>query len=220
MTAEPLEAAVYRGRFDERDHRAKMAAWAPLVDHLSRWVDLTRPVLDIGCDRGYFITQVRASERWGVDVQDVDADLQGVHFVQGTGSEVELPQAYFGTVFLSNILEHLPSPDAVIEQLRVASRVLAPGGRVIVLQPNIRLTGPAYWDFIDHRVALTERSLVEAGELAGLRTERLVVRFMPYTTKGRLPVRPALVHWYLRVPILWRLLGQQTLWIATAGPPT
>ena len=56
-----------------------------------------------------------------------------------------------------------------------------------MLQPNIRLTGAAYWDFIDHKVALTERSLVEAAELCGFETERLIKRFLPYTTKSRLP---------------------------------
>ena len=66
---------------------------------------------------------------------------------------------------------------------------MQPGGRVIVLQPNIRLVGNAYWDFIDHHVALTEKSLEEAAELAGLRTVEIIPRFMPYTTKSRLPTR-------------------------------
>ena len=88
---------------------------------------------------------------------------------------------------MSNYLEHLPSGDAVIAQLDVARRLLKRGGRVLVLQPNIRLVGSAYWDFIDHKVALTEKSLVEAGELAGLETEQLVKRFLPYTTKSALP---------------------------------
>ena len=61
----------------------------------------------------------------------------------------------------------------MIEQLRVAAKLLRPGGHLIVLQPNVRLVGPRYWDFIDHRVALTERSLLEAAELAHLRTVEL-----------------------------------------------
>ena len=85
---------------------------------------------------------------------------------------------------------------------------------MIVLQPNIRLVGPRYWDFIDHRVALTERSLLEAAELAGLRTDdaghavpavlhegsaaRRAVRWSGRTS----PSRPA-----------WWLLGKQTLYV-------
>ena len=62
------------------------------------------------------------------------------------------PNDYFDLVFMSNYLEHLDTADSVIEQLRVARRLLRAGGRVIVLQPNIKLVGGAYWDFIDHRV--------------------------------------------------------------------
>ena len=102
----------------------------------------------------------------------------------------------------------------MIDQLRGRrASSLRPGGRVIVLQPNIRLVGPRYWDFIDHKVALTERSLLEAAELAGLRTVELITRFLPYSTKGRLPASPRLVRAYLAFRPAWRLLGRQTLFV-------
>jgi hypothetical protein len=63
-------------------------------------------------------------------------------------------------------------------------------------------------------VALTEHSLVEAGAIAGLSTEVLIPRFLPYTTKSRWPVNAALTAAYLRVPHAWRFLGKQTLWVA------
>ena len=91
--------------------------------------------------------------------------------------------------------------------------VCRPGGRVVILQPNIRLVGGAYWDFLDHRTALTEKSLVEAAELAGFELSHLVTRFLPFTTKSRLPSAPGLVRWYLRFPPAWYLLGKQTLYV-------
>src|SRR5262249_18511212 len=124
---------------------------------------------------------------------------------------------YFDVVFMSNYLEHLPGPDAVIAQLREARAVTKDEGRLIVLQPNIRYVGAAYWDFIDHKVALTERSLVEAAQTAGFEVEQIVPRFLPYTTKSRLPQSAWLVRTYLRFPPAWRLLGGQTLLVARAG---
>jgi len=208
---------IYQVRFDERERLIKMAIWAEIVPFLSRFLDAGRPLVDIACDAGYFINQVNAAERWATDIRDMRHYLDnGVRFVQADGLTLaaELPVDHFGTVFMSNYLEHLPSSEAVIEQLRVARQLLAPGGRAVVLQPNVRLVGGRYWDFIDHHVPLTERSLVEAGESVGLRTVKVITRFLPFSSKGALPRSPALVRLYLGVPLAWRLLGKQTLYVA------
>ncbi|MCU7374976.1 class I SAM-dependent methyltransferase [Paucibacter sp. O1-1] len=68
-------------------------------------------------------------------------------------------------VFMSNFLEHLPNKDLVLETFRETRRILCRGGKVIVLQPNIRYLPGEYWDFFDHHTPLTERSLVEGLQL-------------------------------------------------------
>jgi SAM-dependent methyltransferase len=207
---------VYAHRFEEPDARAKDRVWVEVGRYLQRYLDPRYPVLDIACDRGYFIRNVRADEKWASDMRDVSSSLPPeIHFVRSDGLALAqvLPSAHFGTVFMSNYLEHLASGDRVIEQLRVAAELLRPGGRMVVLQPNIRLTGPAYWDFIDHKVPLTEHSLLEAATAAGFQTERVIVRFLPYSTKSRLPQHPLLVRAYLRLPVVWRFLGGQTLYV-------
>lgn len=206
---------VYDRRFGQLERTGKELIWPPIVRHLERYLS-PGPVLDLACDRGYFIRNVTAPERWATDLRDVSSDLPSdVHFRRADGLRLGdvLPSDYFGVVFMSNYLEHLPSGEAVIEQLRVVRHLLKPQGRAIVLQPNVRLIGGAYWDFIDHKVALTERSLEEAGEAAGLSTHALVTRFLPYTTKSRLPQHPALVRAYLAFPPAWRVLGKQTLYV-------
>jgi 2-polyprenyl-3-methyl-5-hydroxy-6-metoxy-1,4-benzoquinol methylase len=207
---------LYDARFDEREVSAKDAVWREIVRFLQRYIDPDLPLLDVACDRGHFVRWARATERWATDIRDVRSSLPAdVKFVQASGLDLEgvLPTGHFGTVFMSNYLEHLDSSDAVIDQLRVARELARPGGRVIVLQPNIRLVGPRYWDFIDHRVALTDRSLLEAAELANLRTVDLITRFLPYSTKGRLPSDPRLVRAYLACRPAWRILGRQTLYV-------
>ncbi len=218
-TAKPEQIeAVYGRRFDSADDRRKEAIWRELGGFLARYVPSRGRVLDVACDRGYFIRSIPAAEKWATDVRDMSRFLSpDVRFVRADGLALDehVPRDYFDAVFMSNYLEHLPSADAVTRQLEVARAVLAPNGRLIVLQPNIRLVGGAYWDFIDHKVALTDRSLVEAAELAGFRTLHCIARFLPYTTKSRLPQHPALVRAYLAVRPLWWLLGKQTLYVGT-----
>lgn len=207
--------AIYDRRFAGREP-AKDAVWRELGRYLQRWVPRDGRVLDMACDRGYFIRHIAAADRWASDVRDMSAAVGGdVHFVLADGLTLasHLPAGSFDVVFMSNYLEHLPDGAAVVDQLRVAAELVKPGGRVIVLQPNIRLTGARYWDFIDHKVALTERSLEEAALTAGLSTEKIIVRFLPYTTRSRMPQHPLLVRAYLAVPLAWRLLGGQTLYI-------
>jgi len=208
---------MYAHRFSDADARRKLAVWRELTRWLQRYVPLEAAVLDLACDRGAFINQIRAAERWAVDVRDVRQHLDpGVRFVQSDGLSLRevMPAKSMDVVFVSNYLEHLPSADVVIEQLKVVFDLLKPGGRAIVLQPNIRLTGAAYWDFLDHRTALTDKSLEEAGRTAGFQTEELVTRFIPYTTKSRFPQNPWIVRAYLALRPLWPLFGQQSLYVA------
>jgi hypothetical protein len=212
---EPLKD-LYEVRFDEREISAKQGVWDEIARYLQRYVDPALPLLDLGCDRGHFVRAIHASERWATDIRDMRSALPAdVRFVRSSGLDLEsaVPVSHFGTVFMSNYLEHLDSSDAVIKQLSIARQLLVSGGRLIILQPNIRLVGPRYWDFIDHRVAMTERSLLEAAELAGLRTQKLVTRFLPYSTKGRLPSTPLLARAYLAFPPAWRIMGKQTLYV-------
>ena len=217
MQVEQSLDAVYGHRFDDADEAAKRALWEEVTAYLQRFVDPGSVVLDLACDRGHFIRAVRAREKWATDLRDVSTHLGGdVNFVQADGLTLtdSLPNAHFDVVFMSNYLEHLPSGAAVVEQLRVVRELLRPGGRLIVLQPNVRLVGGRYWDFIDHTVALTERSLAEGAELAGLDVERMIVRFLPYTTKSRLPQSRRIVRAYLACRPAWALFGKQTLLIA------
>jgi 2-polyprenyl-3-methyl-5-hydroxy-6-metoxy-1,4-benzoquinol methylase len=214
--AESVEG-VYERRFDDQDAVKKQALWREICRYLQRFVDQSSTVLDVACDRGYFIENINAREKWATDLRDVSSHLSSaVRFVQSDGLVLDqvLPTATFDVVFTSNYLEHLGSADQVIEQLAVVRNLLRPGGVVMILQPNIRLVGGAYWDFIDHRVALTERSLSEAAELAGLETTRTITRFLPYTTKSRMPQHPLAARLYLALRPAWLLLGKQTLYFA------
>ena len=207
---------VYEHRFDAADQAAKEAIWGELGRFFQRYIEPGARVVDIACDLGYFIRNIQAGERWATDIRDVGATLPpDVRFIRASGLDLAevLPNDSFDLAFFSNYLEHLPSAEAVLEQLRVTCALLKPGGRVLILQPNIRLIGGAYWDFIDHQTALTEKSLAEAATMAGFKTKHVITRFLPYTTKSRLPQHPLLVRAYLRLPPAWLIFGKQTLYL-------
>ena len=63
--------------------------------------------------------------------------------------------------------------------------------------------------FFDHVTPIDDRALVEALEINGFEVLRVIARFLPFTTKSRLPRALPLVRLYLRLPQAWQLIGQQ-----------
>jgi hypothetical protein len=117
-------------------------------------------------------------------------------------------------VFTSNFLEHLPDKAALEQLLDQVLLSLKPGGRYLIMGPNLLYLPGQYWDFYDHHLGLTHLSLCEALALRGFEIEQCVDRFLPYTTQGALPTHPALVRAYLAFPPAWKFFGKQFFIVA------
>ncbi len=107
---------------------------------------------------------------------------------------------WFDVVFASNLLEHLERP-AVKALLAESSRVLAPGGRLILLQPNFRLNPGRYFDDFTHVSIWTDQSLTDLLRSMGWHIEQVHARFLPLTLRSRGAGLAFLVPWYLRSPV-------------------
>lgn len=216
-TREQLEV-LYRHRFPEHELAHKQAIWKVLCRRFfSRYVAAGDTVVDIGAGYCEFINNIAAAHKIAVDLNPEVKRFAaaGVQVINEPCTAIrELPTGAADVVFMSNFLEHLPSKQLVLDTFREAHRILKDSGRIIVLQPNIRFLYSEYWDFFDHHTPLSDRSLVEGLQLAGFVPDVVIPRFLPYTTKSRLPQAPWLVDLYLRFPPAWRLLGKQALVVA------
>lgn len=204
----------YRRRF-EAENATRQRVWGVLIDAwFARYVADADRVLDLGCGWGPFINQVEAAERYGLDLNPDSRnhlDPAVTLFEQRADDRWPLEDASLDLVFSSNFLEHLPDRDAVLATLGEAHRCLRPGGRLVLLGPNIKYVGGAYWDFFDHYIPLTEASLVEATDLVGFRTETVYGRFLPLQMAGKPPPPSILVRLYLLCRPAWRFVGKQFL---------
>jgi SAM-dependent methyltransferase len=221
MALEPFTATIselYERRFSAADRRAKDMLWRVLCeDFFQRWVAFDARVVDLGAGMCEFINHIRAREKWAIDMDPGLARhaAPGVHVRCGAAHDLGwLADASVDVVFASNVFEHFLTKDDVLTTLREVHRVLRPGGRFLVLGPNIRYAFRVYWDFFDHHLPLSDRSMSEALAICGFALEHVRARFLPYTLKSRLPSWPMLVRLYLRCPPLHLVLGKQMFFVA------
>lgn len=221
-----VEQDIYTQRFSAENDRVRRETWRVLCrDYFQHLVPRSAVLVDLGAGDGLFIRHMDARVRVAVDLSPhVLANPEpGVVVIQAPGTRFAslLPEPA-DVIFMSNFLEHMPTRQVVLAVLDECRRALKPTGRVIILQPNVRYAGAAYWDYIDHHVALTEHSLGEALQLSGFTITKLIPRFLPFTAKSPLGalarLSPGLMtRAYLAVPFAWRFLGAQTLAVAQRG---
>jgi malonyl-CoA O-methyltransferase len=96
-------------------------------------------VLDAGCGKGRYAALVR-QQRPASEVHAVDLSAEmlrhvpaGIRTRQASIQDLPYPDGHFDLVYCVEALEHVPNPDAALAEL---SRVLAPGGRLVIVDKN------------------------------------------------------------------------------------
>jgi SAM-dependent methyltransferase len=168
----------------------------------------------VGAGYGDFINQVTAKERHAVDLTAelasyFDADIT-LH-VESCTAMATVRDASFDVAFASNVLEHL-TRDEVVTALAEVTRVLKPGGKLILIQPNFKYSVSAYFDDYTHVQVYTHISLPDLLAACGFEIVSVQGRFLPLTIKSRLPTHRLLVRAYLASPL--KPLGAQMLVVA------
>jgi ubiquinone/menaquinone biosynthesis C-methylase UbiE len=209
---------LYQGRFSEKEVESKSRIWEVLCRHFFQdYVSPNDTVLDLGAGYCDFINNIQCREKLAVDLND-DTPLlahNNVTVQQASSTKLSfLADESINVVFTSNFLEHLRTKEEVLQTFNEIHRVLKKGGLFLILQPNIRHVGFEYWDFFDHHIALTEKSLIEGLLIKEFKIKRVISKFLPFTTKSKIPQYPFLVWLYLKIPLVWKIMGKQSFLVA------
>ena len=210
---------LYAARFHDDERESKARLWRIICrDFFARYVPDDGCVVDLGAGYCDFVNNISARRRIAVDLNPDTKRFAApgveVHQLPLERLTEAVEPETVDLAFASNVFEHLRGPDALLKVLANVRTVLRPGGRIMIMQPNVRLVGGAFWDFFDHTLPLSERGMTEALEVAGFRVVECRARFLPYTTKSRLPQWAFLVRLYLRFRSAQYLLGKQMLVVA------
>ncbi len=134
-------------------HRGKLT----MIDELLRpHVHAGSRILEIGCGAGNLLMQASVPDSYpiGLDLSlqaltfvrarlreafSAPEPMRGYACVQSIGESIPLAASSVDCAILSEVIEHLEAPQSSI---REATRVLRPGGRLLVTTPNYRSLWP------------------------------------------------------------------------------
>lgn len=205
---------IYKTRFNDIEERKLI--WQILVkDFFQKFIKRGDVVLDIGCGYGEFINNVICGKKLAIDLNPEAKKYLNKDVRYYLDSSTKMPfvrEDSVDKIFISNFFEHLERKD-IVATVKELERVLKNRGEVLILQPNIRFCAKDYWMFFDHLTPIDDRALVELFSSHGFRLKKRILKFLPYTTKSKLPKSPLFIKLYLRLPFLWKMFGKQSFLI-------
>lgn len=209
-----IDKRIYRTRFGTEEMGGRIELWCVLCTHwFSHYIPAESTTVDLGAGACEFINNIVAEKKYAIDhnpdvVGHAAEDVTCIVDELATGLAT-LPDDHVDRIMVSNVFEHLPNRDYLYTCLAECHRVLKPGGKIIVMQPNIRVVKERFYDYSDHSLPLTEKGMAESLKSSGFALEEMRTRFLPYTTKSRYPRWPILVRLYLAFPPAHWLMGGQ-----------
>lgn len=107
--------------------------------HFYQDIELSAPVLDVGCGDGHFAS-VTFSKKLDVGLDPfrpslLEAKKWGAyrHLVQAEGARAPFPNDHFASAISNSVLEHIPDVEAVLKEV---ARLLKPGALFVFCLPN------------------------------------------------------------------------------------
>lgn len=208
---------LYDVRFSTKERQVKEKVWKSLCEgYFQKFISPDSTLLEVACGFGEFSRNIQARRKIAIDLNPESRKYVGpaIEFHLTPADKIPVENSTVDVAFASNFFEHLPNKAAMDGVLREIFRVLKPGGRLIIMQPNIKYCFDSYWDFYDHHLPLSHLSCAEGLQMNGYKLHTVVPKFVPFSTKSPYPKVPALIRLYLMMPFVWPILGKQFVIVA------
>jgi ubiquinone/menaquinone biosynthesis C-methylase UbiE len=196
--------SYYKSRYVWNDDRK--VVWKEIVSYLKKYIPEDGTVLDIGAGYCDFINNVKSKKLIALDYSNDFKQYAATGVVTLVSPVTDMSMIENNTVdvvFGSNIFEHL-NDEELDKTMKEVKRVLKKNGRLILMQPNYRLSYKTYFDDHTHKKVFSDVALKNFLISYGMEIELSKPRFLPFSLKSRpgiIPVFPWIIRAYLYSPV-------------------
>lgn len=189
----------YKSRYTYDSGRK--VVWHAICEYLQKFIPKNSTILDFGSGYCDFINQIKASKKFAVDSNPESEKYCGkdVTFYSSIDSVRKL-SVKLDIIFMSNILEHFDD-EGLDNLFNKIFKIIKPGGRIILVQPNYYYSYRQYWDDYTHKKAFSHVSICDFLKSKGFEIVRIEKRFLPLTMKSFFPKSYSLTRLFLASPI-------------------
>jgi len=211
---------LYKSRFTIAEENIKKNVWKILTKFFfQKYLSNDASVLDVACGNGEFINYINAKYKFAVDLNPESKLFlhQNITLInEDIFKAIKIllkKKLKFNLIFCSNFLEHLSKKEDLVTLLNSLKNVLSEDGVIIIMGPNYKYSYKNYWDFFDHHIPLTDKSMEELLLLTNYQIIEKYPKFVPFSTKTKLPKMKIFVFIYLKLRFLWYFFGKQFLFV-------
>jgi 2-polyprenyl-3-methyl-5-hydroxy-6-metoxy-1,4-benzoquinol methylase len=170
-----------QGYLETSESRNRQMQW--LIDTAKQAQPAAKTLLDIGAGLGLLVAEANRQGLTGIGVEpskslvEIGRQKLNVTLHQGIFPHPELANQTFDLITLVDVIEHVPDPVGLLHDI---SKALAPGGKAIVVTPDVgskaaRWLGKRWWHFrLAHIGYFDDQTLTLAAEKAGLKVDRYI----------------------------------------------
>jgi SAM-dependent methyltransferase len=212
-----MKDLYYKSRYIYDDRRPLV--WKEIVSFLQKFMPASGTVVDLGAGYCDFINNVKAEKKYAVDISPELEHFAGndtIKINQTVWNLYEIQDNSVDVVHASNLLEHF-TDEELNKVMKEVGRILRKGGRLILIQPNYRLSYKKYFDDPTHKKVFSDASLESFLVTHNFEVVLKMPRFLPFSMRSNsslLPnfLLPLVVRLYIASPI--KPFAGQMLFIA------
>lgn len=196
--------------------------WSVLAKYIQKDIPENAIILELGAGYCDFINNIKGKTRYAVDLNKETKKYceKDVKFYNLSCTDLKVfHENSIDTIFASNLFEHL-TPLEFQATVDGVKRILRPGGRLIILQPNFYYGYREYFFDYTHKSIFTHVGLSDFLVVNGFRIRKLMPRLLPAsmqskyggTNISRIPFLKLLIQIYLKLP--FKLFAKQMYIVA------